>query len=304
MTLIERTVKSFCAKILMSGGAILAVATFGLGGVFGQTSPVYRAQLQATKEPSSSSQLDQEAEVTCLFARVSYTEGTVVHGDRVPEQMCVRAPNPDTGNGQNQRYHAEWVRLSKEAWERTSKVVVPPDISAENGVEKRQSLAFSCKPTQADKKGFCGCENSPEFASGALVRSDRGAMQCDHGEWQPLASCVARGAAYPEGTVIRAGEAAEQMCVRVLNAPSDRQSHEAHLDWVRTSKELRDRANKGALVTLNTALCKPAPAKNPGLCGCENFSDFAPKSIMPSANGPIRCEDGEWRPIPRASGPE
>lgn len=246
------------------------------------------SQAQTRKELSPSVQLDNAADVACRFAAVPYPEGTVLRGDRVPEQMCVRAPNPAPGS-QTQGYHAEWIRVSKEAQDRSSQAVVLPG-------SPDRSMASFCQPRDSEKKGFCGCEGSADFPVGAMARSGKGGMQCGDGGWRPIVSCVAHDVEYPEGTVIRVGESNEQMCARVLNLPFDRQSRETHLDWVRTSKEIRERSAKPVIV-MNPVLCKPAPGKGPGLCGCEGFSDFGPNSVMPSAAGPIRCENGEWKPV-------
>src|SRR5947209_968185 len=236
---------------------------------------------------------DNAGQVACRFAGVSYPEGTVINGERIPEQMCVRASNPSPAG---QGYHSEWIRMSKEAQERSSQIITLPDASDKN-------LNSFCRPTAGKKEGSCGCEGSSDFPAGAMARSGKGAMQCGHNGWRPLVSCVAQNKEYPEGTVMRTPDSSEQMCARVVNLPFDPRSRETHLDWVRTSKELRERSAKSLAVMLNS-MCKPAPAKQSGFCGCEGFSDFAANSVMQSADGPIRCENGEWKPLNKSSAPK
>lgn len=239
-----------------------------------------RSHAQAKPEPANA------GEIVCRFAGVSYPEGTMIKADRIPEQMCVRASNPSPSG---QGYHSEWIRISKEAQERSSQVVTLPDTPDRN-------VDSFCQPTAGKKEGSCGCEGSSDVAASAMARSGKGAMQCGQTGWRPLVSCIAQDKEYPEGTVIRAADSSEQMCARVVNLPFDPHSHETHLDWVRTSKELRDRSSKPLYVMANI-MCKPAPAKHSGFCGCENISDFAPNAIMQGPNGPIRCENGEWKPL-------
>src|SRR5436305_4301619 len=193
---------------------------------------------------------DNAGEVACRFAGVSYPEGTLIAGERIPEQMCVRVSNPSPAG---QGYHPEWIRMSKEAQERSSQVITLPDASD-------KSLNSFCQPTAGKKEGSCGCEGSSDFPAGARARSGKGAMQCGQNGWRPLVSCAAQDKEYPEGTVIRTSDSNEQMCARVVNLPFDPHSRETHLDWIRTSKELRERSAKPLTVMLNS-MCKPAPAK-------------------------------------------
>src|SRR5215467_12001325 len=81
---------------LLSAGALIC-----LSGSPRQARAADESQSQTRKELSHSAQLDNAGEVACRFAAVPYPEGTVIHGDRVPEQMCVRAPNP-SANSQTQ----------------------------------------------------------------------------------------------------------------------------------------------------------------------------------------------------------
>ena len=247
---------------------------------------VNQSHAQTKSEPAPS------GDVVCRFAGVSYPEGTMIKGDRIPEQMCVLAANPSPAG---QGHHPEWIRMSKEAQERSSQTITLPAASD-------KSMNSFCQPTAGKKEGSCGCEGSADVAASAMARSGKGAMQCGQTGWRPLVSCIAQDKEYPEGTVIRAADASEQMCARVVNQPFDPHSRETHLDWVRTSTELRERSARPLTVMLS-ATCKPAPAKQSGFCGCEGFSDFAPNSVMPSANGPIRCENGEWKPVNKDSAP-
>lgn len=68
-------------KILIAGWTFSFVA-----GLIGFPGILSRISAQSAQEP----------EVVCRFAGVSYSEATVIKGDRIPEQMCVRAANPPT----------------------------------------------------------------------------------------------------------------------------------------------------------------------------------------------------------------
>src|SRR5579871_395731 len=272
------------------------------------------ATAQPAKAPATPTALQsgQEAGVRCLYASVGYAEGSVIQGDGIPDQMCAAVPNQEPNGDRRGGVHAEWVHSSQEIRSRRNEIIA---VKAPESYAGMQELAPYCNPSSssvepsssenASTERACGCSGAQDVASGVMVRSNKGSALCKDGRWRPILSCVAYGVEYPEGAVIR-DETTESMCAEVLwplsiqEAASGKQiSYAKHLDWIRSTAATREKSAHLNYIVAYFPVCKPQPAKIPGFCGCENFSDFGPKSIMDSPKGMVRCEEGEWRPLPK-----
>lgn len=137
-------------------GAAAAGSTYGQAGKMGQ---------QAPKSGNSGNGL------TCVFASVSYPEGTVIREGSGPEQMCAglnKTGDQDSGH---------WIRTNPKIRERSRSIVRLPEPKK-----------FFCTPKPATDENICACEEPGGFSQGSEVfaASGAGRLRCDKGKWVPI----------------------------------------------------------------------------------------------------------------------
>jgi len=121
---------------------------------------------------------------------------------------------------------------------------------------------------------YAQTSTNPKPASGAIQSKDS-------------VGCVFSDKVFAEGQVIKEeGTDHQQMCAHYNGRPV----------WVHTSDAARERSREVITVPRTPDVyCQPKPSPSVKLCACQN-GIFSIGSIVYSANGPLRCDKGKWRP--------